>query len=227
MAVDLDLGKMVGPLPLGAWIGIVGGGLALTAYTRNRGVAESGPVAGPDDVPESLNGEPGVGTGGWTYTPPPTAESGSVESEPDTNESWGRRAVNGLIAQGYNAAVSDAAIRKYLEGAKLGAQEYTLVTIALGKYGAPPILLPAPVFGPPTLPKGTSGGAGKPTTVPKPKPVAKPHVRTYVVKPGDTLSGIGKKFKVSWQSIYNANRKKIGSNPNRISIGMRLVIPNS
>lgn len=239
MAVDLDLGKMIGPLPLGAWIGAVGGGLALLMYNRSHASAAPPVATSPDDAPESLNGEPGVGTGGWTYMPPqaPTGtDTGSVETEPDTNEAWGRRAVNGLIALGYPPAVSDAAIRKYLEGARLGAQEYTLVTIALGKYGAPPMILPAPMFGPPTLPKVTVGTAGKPVAVARKPPVSKPHVRHYIVRPGDTLSKIGKKYRVSWQSIYNANRKGkrradgtpgMIVNANRISIGWKLVIPNS
>ena len=37
--------------------------------------------------------------------------------------------------------------------------------------------------------------------------------KTYTVKSGDTLSGIGSKYGVSWQKIYNANKSVIGSNP--------------
>ena len=48
---------------------------------------------------------------------------------------------------------------------------------------------------------------------------------TYTVKRGDTLSGIGKKYGVSWQKIYEANRNTIGSNPNRIYSGQVLTIP--
>lgn len=243
-----DFGKMVGPLPLGAWIGIVGGGLAFMAYSRSQ--SDSEPLTEPVEEWEDTSIPAGVGvggtiggstdggnTGGWTYTPP-VSGGGSVAQEPDTNEAWGRRAVNGLIALGYDPAVSDSAIRKYMEGAALSASEYALVTIALGKYGAPPILLPAPFFAPPTLPKppvAGAPGAGKPAVVTKPKPVSKPKVRYYTVRPGDTLSKIGKKYNVGWQSIYNANRtgkkradgsKGILSNPNLIRPGQKLVIPN-
>ncbi len=227
MALDLDLGKMIGPLPLGAWVATIGGGLALMAYTRRQ---STDIVTAPVEEMVSGNTEPGVGdgsVGGWVPTYPSTGTGDdSVSGDPDTNEAWGRMAINGLIAMNYNPSVSDAAIRKYLEGAKLSASEYALVTIALGKYGAPPVVLPAPIFGPPTLPKVTTGTKGKPTAPTKPKPVSKPHVRYYTVRPGDTLSKIGKKYHVSWQSIYNANRKRI-KNPNVIVPGWRLVIPNS
>lgn len=46
----------------------------------------------------------------------------------------------------------------------------------------------------------------------------------YVVKKGDTLSSIAKKYHTSWQEIYNDNKKVIGKNPNLIRPGMKLVI---
>ena len=42
---------------------------------------------------------------------------------------------------------------------------------------------------------------------------------TYVVKPGDTLSGIALWFKLhGYGSLYAANRSVIGSNPSVISL---------
>jgi LysM repeat protein len=43
--------------------------------------------------------------------------------------------------------------------------------------------------------------------------------QTYTVQSGDTLSGIGARFGVSWQALYAANRSVIGANPNLIFAG--------
>lgn len=46
---------------------------------------------------------------------------------------------------------------------------------------------------------------------------------TYVVKSGDTLSGIAKKLGISnWQTLYNQNKSVIGANPNLIRPGQQL-----
>lgn len=55
---------------------------------------------------------------------------------------------------------------------------------------------------------------------PAPKPVSGGQV--YIVKPGDTLSAIGNRFGVSYQSIAQANGI---ADPNRIYVGQRLTIP--
>lgn len=49
--------------------------------------------------------------------------------------------------------------------------------------------------------------------------------KTYTVKSGDTLSGIGSKYGVSWKKIYEANKSVIGSDANRIYPGQKLTIP--
>ncbi len=46
----------------------------------------------------------------------------------------------------------------------------------------------------------------------------------YVVKKGDNLSKIAKKYKTTWKSIYNKNKELIGSNPNLIKVGWKLKI---
>ena len=49
----------------------------------------------------------------------------------------------------------------------------------------------------------------------------------YVVRSGDTLSGIAQKHAVrgGWRALYRANRTLIGSNPDLILVGMHLHIP--
>jgi nucleoid-associated protein YgaU len=52
--------------------------------------------------------------------------------------------------------------------------------------------------------------------------------RTYVVRAGEDLSGIARKFYGNpglWKRIYNANRRVIGSSPNKLRAGERIVIP--
>lgn len=46
----------------------------------------------------------------------------------------------------------------------------------------------------------------------------------YVVKKGDNLSKIAKKYNTTWKSIYNKNKSMIGSNPNLIKPGMVIYI---
>jgi resuscitation-promoting factor RpfA len=49
----------------------------------------------------------------------------------------------------------------------------------------------------------------------------------YVVRAGDTLSGIAMKHHVrgGWRALYRANRTLVGSNPDLILVGMHLHIP--
>ena len=55
-------------------------------------------------------------------------------------------------------------------------------------------------------------------------PGAKSAVTEYEVESGDSLSKIGKKYGVTWQEIYEANRDRI-KNPDLIQPGWRLKIP--
>jgi len=49
--------------------------------------------------------------------------------------------------------------------------------------------------------------------------------KKYVVQSGDTLSSIARKYGTSWQTLYNANKAVIGSNPDLIKPGQVLIIP--
>lgn len=46
----------------------------------------------------------------------------------------------------------------------------------------------------------------------------------YIVKKGDNLSKIASKFNTNWRTIYEKNKDVIGSNPNKIYAGQKLVI---
>jgi nucleoid-associated protein YgaU len=52
--------------------------------------------------------------------------------------------------------------------------------------------------------------------------------KTYTVKAGDSLSKIALKYYGKsdyWRKIYDKNKKLIGNNPNKLSVGMKLVMP--
>lgn len=49
---------------------------------------------------------------------------------------------------------------------------------------------------------------------------------TYTVQSGDNLSKIGKKYGVSWNDIFEANRDKL-SDPDKIYPGQELTIPSA
>jgi hypothetical protein len=239
----MDLSKPVGPLPLGAWIAVVGGGLGIAWYSKRAG---TGTVT-PTIVEDTGMGNPDVGAGGsWLAVPPPTSAPPG-NAAPATNEEWGRLAINWLIAQGYDPATSDSAIRKYLETQSLDTREYALLQSALRQFGSPPIPLPSP----PPAPSIPPPVVITPPVV-KPPPVTKPPVVT-VPPPGtkklryvaitpwptltSTLSGIAKKYYGNgnrWPEIYNVNkagfRRPDGSmgwitNPNVIYAGRTVYVP--
>ena len=55
---------------------------------------------------------------------------------------------------------------------------------------------------------------------------AKPTGRTYVVRPGDTLSAIAEQYNVrgGWPALYEHNRQVVGGNPNLIFPGQSLAL---
>jgi hypothetical protein len=157
MAKLPDLGKMYGPLPLGAWIVVVGvgGGIAYWNYRSSAGGSGDEPIEVEDG-----SGQPGVGTGavgGWTPTVPGPSDQGLPEQAVTTNDQWAVRAINSLIASNYPAGLADSAIRKYISGTQTSVTEYALVQIALARWGSPPQPLP-PDEGPPPSTPPPSGG---------------------------------------------------------------------
>ena len=63
-----------------------------------------------------------------------------------------------------------------------------------------------------------------PTYTPPVNPTPVPSEKTYTIQRGDTLWGIGQKFHVNWETIYNNNRNII-KNPDLIYAGQKITIP--
>lgn len=96
--------------------------------------------------------------------------------------------------------------------------------------------VPAPEPQPVTVAPPVDTAADKPaaaSAAPQPKDSYAPtpprkEARTYVVRKGDTLYKISKKFygtKKKWRRIYKANLKTLTDGPDKIQPGMKLVIP--
>jgi hypothetical protein len=136
----LDLGKQVGPLPMGGWIVVVAGGLAV-GYVINRNMAKNAAASSDQDSTQLTESGVGGGGGQFIYTPP---SSGSENTAPETNATWGTKAKNWLIAppQSIAPTVADNAIRKYLSGQSLTIQERAIVDLALTRFGVPPDFIP-------------------------------------------------------------------------------------
>lgn len=239
----MDLGKQVGPLPLGAWFAVVGGGLGLAYYGYKQQKPAPTPVT-------DTGGQVGVGDGSvpgnWLPTTPPTGVgTGDVAGPATTNEAWAVRAINWLIAQGYDATESDSAVRKYITGndPAPSAKEYVLQGIVLAHFGSPPYPLPPPLTPPPVV--VPPGGNPTPTPVPTPAPSPVPPapargvwaVVTAWPTRHSTLSGIAKDAygdANQWHRIFDANRKGVKrpdgtlgmiTDPNRIFAGWWLFLP--
>jgi LysM repeat protein len=70
--------------------------------------------------------------------------------------------------------------------------------------------------------------APAPAPAPKPAPAPTPAATTYTVRSGDSLSSIAAKFGIAdWHTLYNANVRVIGSDPNLIRAGWVLTIPGT
>lgn len=159
----LNLGKQVGPLPAGAWLGVVGGGLAI-AYFINKRQAASDSTAQQSLVdPESATG---VGGGQFQYDPIQTVPTPETTT-PEDNVSWGNKAANWLVSQGYAATVAQNAINKYLASLQLNDNERIMVDAAILHFGVPPEPL-SPNDDSPTPPPTAKPPA---TSAAKPPPV--------------------------------------------------------
>jgi hypothetical protein len=151
----IDLSKMVGPLPLGAWVAAVGGGLGFMLYQRRQADIPADGSINPDDGTGDNIDQVGRGgfPGQWTQLvpvrPPPNV--------PDPNaihtlNDWRLAAIRWLILTHHSPITAETGIDSYLAGRALTASQLTLVDLALGHIGPPPSHVPPPHLGTPQKP---------------------------------------------------------------------------
>lgn len=234
--------KQIGPLPVGVWVILVVGGLAMAYYfARNQ-------KAGDTTVSES---SPQEGVGGLDTSvisgPPPKATY-------TTNDEWASAAINWAIANNFDPQLSVDAVTRRLEGQQLSTAENAIIRAIFKNVGPPPLLPPAPENPPSSPPPPTPPPPGAPPpphvtprpggviTIPRPRPAPhtppkprpKPRPKSITVTVGrwpawnSTLWGLSQHYYGNgkyWRRIYDANRNKI-KNPNVLHVGWRLVIPS-
>lgn len=192
-----NLSKMVGPLPLGAWLAVVGGGLGIALYTRRQNAA---PSLNPDQMPEDIGTTPGVGTGavgGWTPTTPGTTP---VTTAPTDNDQWAQLAIDRLIGLGYPPATVNSAITKYIrETPPFSSAEIAIINEALRKLGSPPYPVAGPVLAPPSVPVIPKPGP------PAPKPGNKTGYTIHTIQPGQNMANIAAFYRAYATDIWRYN----------------------
>jgi hypothetical protein len=157
MTDTMNLGKQIGPLPLGVWLGVGAVGLGIGYYiNRKAGAANAN---APIPLP---NSDVGVGGSGFDVVNPPASNT-TVTTPDESNQTWGRKAANWLISEGKDPGTADNAVRKYLYGENLTLLEQSYINLVLLKFGLPPEpIQPVEIPVPPT---GGGGDTGALTAV--------------------------------------------------------------
>lgn len=219
--------RKIGPLPMWAWAGAVGGGLGYFMYTRrNSGTAaKDASVAGSSDTGFGTT-SPGVGgqsatpAGGGTTTVP-------VTTTPLDNHAWSVKAQSILIAMGFDPVTVANALQAYLGGYDLTAQQQAIVSEAIRGAGptpepVSPALNPAPTPTPIVQPPPT------PTPTPTPsRPYEPPqsgwNAGANVGKQGS--NGVGIRWNDLAVKALSSNTKYNPYNVNKMADEMRKANP--
>lgn len=126
----------LGPLPMGAWLVIVGIGLGIAWYTANKKATQSQAT-----YADATGGVPGVGNsafGAYTQLTPVLPTTPAITN----NDEWSKQALDYLIAYGFDPGFSDVALRHYLSGVVMTPTDKQIVNVALRRFGQPPSPVP-------------------------------------------------------------------------------------
>lgn len=149
MALQDQLGKMIGPLPMGAWLAVIAGGLGFALYYRNQNAAATADTSVPMDNTTTDSGT--SIPSGYGYVGDGTTDGSSTTTAPTItdDDAWVTAALTQMTAKGYDPLATSAALSKYMAGEKLNTQEAALVRVAIQLVGSPPSVPTTPTPAPP------------------------------------------------------------------------------
>ncbi len=148
MNVGEALSRKYGPLPLGAWLIAIVGGVGVAVVIRRQAGNDqlasdayaAGEQAGYDSVAQDS-------TGGYTESPSTNQGAGNLytpDPDPDppgpikTNKQWRTRAARVLAAEGYRPALVETALGRYFTRKTLTRVQQEVITEAIARIGPPP-----------------------------------------------------------------------------------------
>lgn len=201
---------------------------------RQNATADSGSAADASGVAsDGSTNLQGQAPAEFLPTQMPTNTAGAAGTGFESNSAWLAAALNWVVANAnktnppLNPVTAGTALGSYLAGGALSQTAMNTVNAVIVGIGPPPfppegnvIITPTPT---PTAPPPVQPPPKSTPPPPAPKPAPAPSHTYYTVVKGDNLTTIGRKYGVSWQSIYNNNRNII-KNPNLIFPGQRLFI---
>ena len=215
MDVPAPLDRKVGPYPLGAWVALIGGGVALglviRARTKNKGTAST---TATDANGTSTTSGASSGAGGSTgavarpgivpissgATSTTTTDTGTATNSPTSNLEWGNQAIRYLTSKGNDASVAQAAVERFLAGYGLVLAERRLVSDAISQLGPPPESAP-PITSAPE--QSTTSDAPTYTAPPAPATINGPG---SLVSPDGNLVFVTDGSSIRW--VQNGNESK-------------------
>jgi hypothetical protein len=151
------LKKEIGPLPAGAWAGVIGAALVFS-YWRKKNTETV--VPSPEAIGPMFTDDT-VGNLGGLISMLNSGSNGPQMQTIQDNTSWYQQASRTLLGRGNNPSLVDSALRKYMQGMSLNAAEQAVIELALQMIGPLPSPPPPPV---------TTPGPEEPAPPPPPSP---------------------------------------------------------
>lgn len=151
MNVREALSHRIGPLPAGAWIVALVGGIGVAMVIRRQAGNDqsyadgyaTGEQAGYDSVAgDSTDGPQPYESGSSSYTNPGAGNIYTPDNVPTgpikTNAQWRHRAAVVLSRRGYRTAMVEATLGRYFAGKRLSSAQQNIVDEAIAMLGKPP-----------------------------------------------------------------------------------------